>query len=224
MADENQAEGAVAPEVKETKPNTVEAKQVKADELPPEALKARLDSSRQAGAKEAEAALAKELGMSPKEAREALARLREIEESSKTEQQRLLEERDTYKSKAERVDALSQRVVSLSEAEYSLLSDENKAFVDELSSSNGEVNHERRLEVITSLKRRTGLMKPAATLPAGSSTSAAPPAPKTTAEPEPGSPEAHYRTWASYKGPLKAAYWHDHQASITKAPQYTSGG
>jgi hypothetical protein len=204
-------------------PKADDGKGKKADELPPEALKERLARERGAGAKEAEAALAAKLGMTPEAAAKALEEYQKLQDSTKTEQQRLQEERDALKPKASRADVLEKRLAELSDVEYSLLSDEQKLIADDLSKrEDGTVDHDARIKVIASLKRRGVISAQAGgVIKDGADTSKAKPAPKTETEPEKDSPDYHHAKWSKLPdGVLKTAYFNDHAGAIRQAKAY----
>jgi hypothetical protein len=201
-------------------------KKATTDDLPPEALTERLARERTAGAKDAEKALATKLGISVEDAAAQLAEYAKLKDASKSEQQRLQDERDALKPRATRADQLERRIAELSETEYGLLDDETKALVDDLSKADGgEVDHDARIKVIASLKRRGVIAGKAKTpeLPKGADTSKSDKTPKVEKEPEKDSPEFHHSRWkAMPEGILKAAYWNDHHGLITKAEAFKS--
>jgi len=219
MADSTESAGEV------TSAEGAERTQTTVADLPEEALTIRLARERKAGSKEAENALISRLGMSPEDAAKALQEFQALKDASKSEAQRLQEERDALKPRASRADLLEKRVAELSEVEYGLLTDEQKALTDDLANNaDGTVDHDARLRVIASLKRRGVLSgKQAEVLKDGASTSSAKPAPKTESEPEPNSPEFHYAKWKSLpEGVLKTAYMNDHAGAIRQAKAYGS--
>lgn len=200
-------------------------KKATTDDLPPEALTERLARERTAGAKDAEKALAAKLGITIEEAATQLAEFAKLKDASKSEQQRLQEERDALKPRATRADQLEKRIAELSETEYGLLDDETKALVDDLSKTEDDaVDHDARIKVIASLKRRGVIAGKAKTteLPKGSDTSKSDKKPKDK-EPEKDSPDFHHARWKGMpEGILKAAYWNDHHGLITSAEAFKS--
>lgn len=185
--------------------------------IPKAALKQRLERERKAARNE----LLKKFGVDSEDAvAEAFKKLKEIEDASKSEQQRLIEERDQLKPKADLADSLAKRVEALSAAQYEALSEDDRDLVDALSNeSDGTVNHDRRIDVIAALTKKKRIGK--TPVPAGSSTSRAAPAPKGDAAPEPGSPESHYQAWSKMDSPmLKNAYFEKYASQIKESASY----
>jgi capsule polysaccharide export protein KpsE/RkpR len=176
MADE--AQGTTTPATTETQ--TSEPKQekprVQADALPPEALKARLESAKEAARRE----LLSELGVSdPKDAKAALEELRKRQDAERSEIERLNAKTTELEGKAKLADAYAAVIAARASAEMDALPEQARLFVQ---ASAGD-DPARRLATIDQM-RATGMLmtqpaKPAET-PA-STTPAAPPPPANTA-------------------------------------------
>lgn len=190
-------------------------------QIPEEALKARLDRERKSGEQKALEAVALKLGMDPDSAAKAIQEFNAYKDSQKSELQKLLDERDALKPRAAKADQLARRIAELSQIEFEALSEEQQQHVDDLSREGDDVDHEQRLKVIASLKRR-GFAKPASEekpkLPSTTTTSASGTGPKPTKEAEAGTPAYHLNQWEQMpQGVLKTAYYNDHFAAIDKA-------
>lgn len=217
-----ETEGGPAPEKKtESKPE--EKPRVLTTDLPDEALTKRLDQAKNQGKTEAVKELATRLGMTLEEAEAKLAKARELEDAQKSELQRANERAEALAPVAARAEASARRIQALSEQEYSELPDEMKGVVDDLANAaDGTPDHEKRIDVIVSLRKR-GLLekKPAPFMPKGADTSKADAAPKTETKDEPDSPDAHFKKWDSFSSEvLKAAYWNDNHGKIREAAAY----
>lgn len=197
---------------------------VLASDLPEEALKAKLEKATAKGKDDAVKELAARLGMSVEDAETKLAAAKKLEDEQKSELQRVTERAEALAPRATRADALERRVKALSEQEYADLSDDMKGVVDDLANdADGNPDHDKRIDVIVSLRKRGMLGKKAAVLPDGANTSTAKPAPKTETKVEPDSPEGHFQKWEGIQSSvLKAAYWNDHHGQIREAAAYKS--
>lgn len=170
--------GGAAPAV--TPPAATEPKpQVKADDLPPEALKARLESAKDAARRE----MLAELGVTDtKNAKEALAELKRRQDAEKTEQERLAARVAELEGKAAKADHATQVAARRAAAELSNLSDAQRAYVTKAAGDDPL----KQLETIDTL-RETGLLATAPAAPAAAppTPGAAPAATPTVAAPAP---------------------------------------
>jgi hypothetical protein len=194
-------------------------KRVSTDDMPPEALSARLEREAKKATDAATRAIADKLGMPIEQAAAMIAKAKELEDAQKSETQRLQEQLAALTPRATERDRMFDRLKELADLQYGELGDDHKAVVDDLSSAD---DPDTRIKVIASLKRRgiTGKAPPTPTLPDGANTSKAPTGPKPPDAAE-GSPEFHFQKWQSMPSLLRAAYFDSHADLITKADAYT---
>lgn len=160
--------------------------QVQASDLPADALKARLESAKDAARRE----MLAELGVTDtKNAKEALAELKRRQDAEKTETERLAARVAELEGKAAKADHATQIASRRAAAELSVLTDAQRAYVTKAAGDDPL----RQLETIDTL-RETGLLAtaPAAPPPAPAAGAAPPPAalptPPATTAPVGGAP------------------------------------
>jgi len=206
-APETKPEPTPKPEPAAEKPKT------STDDLPPEALTARLKREHEAGLKEA----LRELGVENiKDAKVALDAYKKLQHESMTEAERIRTERDEYKSKAEKADEYAKVVSEQATAALSSLTEAQTETVTKLAGDDPV----RQLQVVTQL-RASGMLgspppepkkmaAPASTAPPQSA-----PAPTATTE-----QQQALSTYESLKArnPVEAARYHQrHYAAISAA-------
>lgn len=179
-------QGGVAPAAPATPPAAPDAKpHTAAADLPPEALKARLDSAKEAARRE----LLTELGVSdPKDVKASLAELKTRRDAEKTESERLAARVAELEGKAAKAEHATQVAARRAAAELASLTDAQRAYVAKAAGDDPL----RQLETIDTL-RETGLLTapPAVPAPAqtpGAAPAAAPPTPPATTAPTAGAP------------------------------------
>ena len=107
-----------------------EKPRVQADALPPDALKARLESAQQTARRE----LLKELGVEdPKDAKQALAELKQRQDAERTELEKAQAEADTLKAKATKADTYREILSRRAMAEMADLTEQQRATIKELA-------------------------------------------------------------------------------------------
>lgn len=174
MADE--AQGTVAPAVPAETP--AEKPRVRADELPPDALKARLEQAKATGQRE----LLESLGVkSPDEIKALVDERRHREEAQKTLEQRAAEQATALKAEQARADAYLATISSRANVELAALSDAQRAAVKALAGEDPAA----ALKAIDALKPTWASAAVAPEAP----TSAPPPPPvQTSTAPRPNAP------------------------------------
>jgi hypothetical protein len=178
MADEAQGTAAPATTTETTAAAAPEKPRVKADDLPPEALKARLDSAKEAARRE----LLSELGVAdPKDAKAALAELKTRREAELSELERANVRVKELEGKAAMADAFGTVITNRATAELAALNEKARAFV----TAEAGADPAKQLATIDRL-RATGLLETAAPAVTPASAPAAT-APATTA-PRPAAP------------------------------------
>ena len=159
--------------------------QVHASDLPADALKARLESAKDAARRE----MLAELGVADtKNAKEALAELKRRQDAEKTETERLAARVAELEGKAAKADHATQVAARRAAAELSALTDAQRAYVTRAAGDDPL----RQLETIDTL-RETGLLVTAPAAPptapsAGAAPSPALPTPPATTAPVGGAP------------------------------------
>ncbi len=178
MADDLQ--GTAAPETKTETPAapTVEKPRVQAAELPPEALKARLDSAKDAARRE----LLADLGVSdPRDVKAALEELKKRQDAERSELERATGRVKELEARAEKATAYEVVIAGRASAEMAGLDDRAKAFV---TAEAGD-DPAKQLATIDRL-RASGLMTVAT--PAPVAPPATPPAAPVNTAPRPNAP------------------------------------
>lgn len=199
----------------ETKPKVTVA------DLPPEALTARLAKEREAGARDAEKALAAKLGISVDDAATQLAEFKKFQDAQKSEQQKLIEDRDRLAPRATRADQLEKRLAEISDATYGDLTDDQKKIVDDFANIDGVVDHDLRISTIAKLRKNGVFSAKTPEMPRGTSTSNAPTIPKQETPLAADSPDFHFKKWSEIpEGVIKAAYWNDNAKKIVQAKDF----
>ena len=142
-----------------------------ADDLPPDALKARLDSAKETGRKEERAALLAELGITDtKDAKASLAELKRRQDAEKTETERLAARVAELEGKAAKADHAAQVAARRAAAELSGLTDAQRSYIAKAAGDDPL----RQLETIDSMREAGLLAAPAAAAPSATPPAAAP--------------------------------------------------
>lgn len=221
-----ESQGTTAPATPETSAPAAAAPaakpQVQASELPPEALKARLDSAKEQARRE----MLAELGVTDtKDAKAALAELKKRQDAEKTETERLAARVAELEGKAAKAEHATQVASRRAAAELATLTEAQRAYVSKTAGDDPL----RQLETIDSMREAGLLTTTPAAAPAPAPAPAAPaaatpPAPLGSTAPAPSapapgqtSPVDHAAVYRSLKqsNPFAAsAYLQQHQRQI----------
>lgn len=179
MADD--AQGTVAPTTtpETATPAAPDKPRVQAADLPPEALKARLDAAKETARRE----MLAELGVSdPKDVKAALAELKKRQDAERSEVERLTAQTKELEGKASRADTYAAVIAGRASAELAALDEKARGFV---TAEAGD-DPARQLATIDRM-RASGLLSSTPPAPAPAAAPAAPPKPADTA-PRPNAP------------------------------------
>lgn len=213
-------------------------------DMTPAQLKERLDEERTKAAQRAQEALAKDLGIPLDEAKKLIAEHKERENATKSEVQKLADQKAALERQLSEFAAYKSAVESRAAYEFSALTDAQKAAVEKAAGDSPA----KRLEIIDAFRptwaaadkiaQEAADLKAAAEkaaaeeakkaapppkIPAGASTTPATPPPPPT---QPGTPTNHLAVWEDLKtrNPAMAALYRvKHDAAIRAAQRQATG-